>query len=95
MHTHTRTQFANKQMSSTTPGPNVRLLVTWTVKQDRACPTPMGAFLRGQARSGDLGLQRKKDGAALWQNRPEITTTSPEYLLPLTHTHTHTHTHTS
>ena len=59
------TQFANKQTSSTTPGPNVRFLVSWTVKQDRACSTPI---LRGQARSSDLGLQRKKDGAALGQD---------------------------
>ena len=107
--THKHTRFANKQTSSTTPGPNVRFLVSWTVKQDRACATPRGAVLRGQACSSDLGLQRKKDGAALWRDRPQITTTSSEYLPSLVVNpragsvctmrrirvnHTHTHTHT-
>ena len=53
-HTHTT---ANKQTSSTTPAPDVRFLVSWTVKQDRACSTPTGAFLWEQARRTDLDLQ--------------------------------------
>ena len=38
------------------------------IKQDKACSTPVGAFLflRGQARSSYLDLRGKKDGAALW-----------------------------
>ena len=75
------TQFANKQTSSTTPGLNVKFLVSWTVKQDRACSTPTGAFLRGQARSGDLGLRKKQGSAAPWQNRPAVMTTSALLLL--------------
>ena len=102
-HTHT---IANKQTSSTKPGPNVRFLVSPTVKQDKACSTPIGAFLWGQARRTALNLRNRKHGAALWQNRPAITTTSPELQVPqrqvanwgpyATYTcdNTHTHTHT-
>ena len=46
------------------------------IKQDKACSTSVGTFLRGQARSRVLSLRKKEDGAALWQDRPEVTTTS-------------------
>ena len=52
------------------------------IKQDKACSTAVGAFLQGQARSSDLVLRRKKDSAALWQYRPELTATSPGYHPP-------------
>ena len=40
-HTHTHTHTIARQ-TGTTQDPNVRILVSWIVKQDRACPTPIG-----------------------------------------------------
>ena len=31
--------------NGTTQVPSARILVSWIVKQDKACPTPIGAFL--------------------------------------------------
>ena len=33
------------RQTGTTQAPNARILVSWIVKQDRACSTPTGAFL--------------------------------------------------
>ena len=46
--------------TGTTQGPNARSLISWIVKQNRACPTPIGAFLqyRGQGRQILVPVQR-------------------------------------
>ena len=83
-HTHTHTHTHKLQTNRRAAQRRVRMSVPrqLVIKQDKACSTPVGAFLRGQARSSDLVRRRKKDGAALWQYRPELTTTSPGYHLP-------------
>ena len=83
-HTHTHTHTDELQTNRRAAQRRVRMSIPrqLVIKQDKACSTPVGAFLRGQARSSDLILRRKKDGAALWQYRREVTTTSPGYHPP-------------
>ena len=94
-HTHTHMNTYNLQTNRRAAQRQVRMSIPrqLVIKQDKACSTPVGAFLQGQARSVDLNLRQKKDGAALWQNQPEVTTTSalvhPSPFLANTHTHTH------
>ena len=80
VHAHTHELQTNRRAAQR----RVRMSIPrqLVIKQDKACSTPVGAFLRGQARSSDLVLGRKKDGAALGQYWPELTTTSPGYHLP-------------
>ena len=76
-HTYTNCKQTDEQHNARS---GCQFLVSWSSnKTDKACSTPVGAFLRGQVRSSDLDLRGKKDGAALWQYRPDITTPSPEY----------------
>ena len=49
-HTHTHTLLQGKM--GTTQVPNARILVSWIVKQDKACPTPLDAFLQYRERAG-------------------------------------------
>ena len=47
--THARTRACTHtiaRQTGTTQVPSVKILVSWIVKQDRACPTPIGAFLQ-------------------------------------------------
>ena len=47
--THTRARAHTRMVArqtGTTQVPSIRILVSWIVKQDRACPTPIGAFLQ-------------------------------------------------
>ena len=63
-HTHTHTHTIARQ-TGTTQVPSVRILVSWNVKQDSACPTPIGAFLQYRGQDGYILDQGQQvDGAS-------------------------------
>ena len=90
IHTHTHTpthKHTIARQTGRTQDPNARILVSWIVKQDKACPTPIGAFLQYR-------------GTAVLHTHTHIHihihththTHTPINTRVRLHTHTHTHT---
>jgi hypothetical protein len=82
------------RQTGTTQVPSVRILVSWNVKQDRACPAPIGAFLQYRGQDGYIldpphtrahTAQRSRQ---YYGRGTPATHTVTSTLPPPTHTHT-------
>ena len=79
-HTHKHTIA---KQTGTTQVPNARILVSWIVKQDRACSTPIGAFLCTQAHTHVRTQQRGKVLTHLHCPPPHARKRTEEFHYPL------------